>query len=79
MGIRSSYVLYAQYGVSFSYYNFYIGLNPHLQIEQKREELIKQSSVFSYAEAVKRSKKKVMENCTPETEDLFKRLFNPEA
>lgn len=54
-------------------------LNPHLQIEQKREELIKQSSVFSYAEAVKRSKKKVMENCTPETEDLFKRLFNPEA
>ena len=32
---------------------------------------------FSYSRLIENSKKKIKENCTPDTEDLFKRIFDP--
>ena len=52
--------------------------NPHLSIEKKRIELLKQSDGFSYKAAVEKSKKKLVQNCTPELEDLFARIFTKE-
>ena len=34
-----------------------------------------ESRDFSYKRCVQKSKKKLMQNCTPEMEDLFKRIF----
>lgn len=36
-----------------------VGLNPHMTLDQKKDELMKQAHNFSYAEAVKKSKKKL--------------------
>lgn len=36
---------------------------------------MKQVNGFSYTESVQKTKKKKMENCIPEVEDLFKRIF----
>ena len=44
-------------------------------MEKKHQELVKKADNFSYAEAVKLTKKKKMENCTPDVEDLFKKIF----
>ena len=34
---------------------------------------------FSYKKTVEGTRKKLMQNCTPETEDLFKRIFEVNA
>lgn len=34
---------------------------------------------FSYKKAVEGSKKKLMQNCTADVEDLFRKIFNPDG
>lgn len=53
--------------------------NSHSKPEQKRLDLIKYAKNFSYKAAVSNSSKKLMGNCTPEIEDLFKKMFDPDA
>lgn len=65
MGIWCPLIFYAQYGIPISYFLYiFLGINPHSEIEQKRSDLLKQCTNFSYTEVVKKSKKKIMENCT---------------
>lgn len=45
-------------------------------MDQNRKDLIEQAKAFKYSEAVKKSKKKIIENCTSEMDDLFARIFN---
>lgn len=45
--------------------------------KKKSEELIKVATNFSYKTFVQNSRKKIMDNCTPEMQDLFKKIFNP--
>ena len=33
---------------------------------------------FLFSEAVKRTQKKKIENCTPDMDDLFEKIFNPD-
>lgn len=50
-------------------------INSHVILTERTEILRKLAKNFSYKEAVKASKKKKMDNCTPEIEDLFKKMF----
>ena len=34
---------------------------------------------FSYKKSVENTKKKIMDNCNPDTEDLFKKMFCEDA
>ena len=40
------------------------------------EVLRKMASNFNYEERVKDSKRKIMQNCSPEMKHLFKRIFD---
>jgi hypothetical protein len=51
-------------------------VNPYLLYEGKEEQLKTQAADFSYAAAVKKTKKKKTANCTHDMEDLFKRMFD---
>lgn len=57
--------------------DFPFKINPHLEGNKELlgQELIKQATNFSYKEFVNKSKYKCVENCTPEMEDLFARIF----
>lgn len=46
-------------------------------MEKKEAELKAAAKDFSYKKVVDQSKKRIMANCTPEVEDLFKKIFNP--
>jgi hypothetical protein len=37
------------------------------------------TDTFSYASSIAQTKKKIFANCTSEVEDLFKRIFEPNA
>ena len=50
-------------------------MNPHWPPNRKEEELRKAAQNFSYTAAVKKTKKNIQENCTPEMEDMFKQIF----
>ena len=50
-------------------------MNPHWPPNRKETELRKMAENFSYAAAVKKTKKNIKENCTAEVEDLFKHMF----
>ncbi len=52
-------------------------ISPHFQFQKKRLDLIKQTTNFSYQETVEKSKKKFMNNCNKDVEDLFYRMFDP--
>ena len=39
---------------------------------------MKQVGSFSYREAVSKTKMKLVDNCTDDVEDLFKRIFDPD-
>jgi hypothetical protein len=52
-------------------------INPHAPLEKKEAELKAAAKDFSYKKLVDLSKKRIMANCTPEVEDLFKKIFNP--
>lgn len=54
-------------------------LNPHWEPERKENELKKMAAKFVYSNAVKVTKKKRVENCTPEMDDLFSRIFNSDG
>ena len=76
MGFWSSILFYAQYAVSFfKYFVSYVEKNPYSSLQAQGKKLIEESKDFSYRESVKKSKKKIMENCTSEIEDLFKKIF----
>ena len=60
----------------FSIFFFYLELNPHWQPERKEVELKKMASKFVFSTAVKGTKKKKIENCTPDMDDLFNKIFN---
>lgn len=51
-------------------------MNAHWAPERKYVELKKLASNFSYAASVKDSKKKIVSNCTPDLEDLFRCMFD---
>ena len=48
-------------------------------MEKKEADLKAAAKDFSYKKCVEQSKKKIMGNCTNEVEDLFKKIFNPNA
>lgn len=50
-------------------------MNPHWQPQRKEVQLRKLATNFSFSEAVKKTKKKKVENCTPDLEDLFSKIF----
>lgn len=78
MGLWCFVLLHAQYGVSFQYLSLDIlEINPHAPLEKKEAELKAAAKDFSYKKVVDQSKKRIMANCTPEVEDLFKKIFNP--
>lgn len=52
--------------------------NPLWPPSRKEAELRKQAADFSYAAAVKKSKRKLMVNCTAEMESLFRQIFELE-
>ena len=56
-----------------------VEINPHYEIERKEAELKKLAKNFSYKKSVENTKKKLLDNCTPETEDLFKKMFDIDA
>jgi serine/threonine protein kinase len=51
-------------------------MNPHWLPERKEVELKKMASKFVFSAAVKATKKQKLENCTPEMDDLFRRMFD---
>jgi serine/threonine protein kinase len=51
-------------------------LNPHWQPERKEVELRKIANNFSYASFAKTTKKQILANCSPDIEDLFKKMFD---
>ncbi|XP_031505878.1 uncharacterized protein LOC116268314 [Nymphaea colorata] len=51
-------------------------LNPHWAPERKEVELKKLADNFSYSKAVAQTKKQITANCTPDIEDLFKKMFD---
>ena len=51
-------------------------INTYLPQKKKCSQLKKLAENFDFEISVKRTKKKKMENCTPEMKDLFKRIFN---
>ena len=50
-------------------------INPHQYPHLILENLFSMSASFSFKEKVMKTKKRRLENCTPEMEDLFKRIF----
>lgn len=79
MGIWCPLLLYAQHGVSFQYHYHHLELNQRLTSKAKSTQLIKMTDNFSYASSIAQTKKKIFANCTSEVEDLFKRIFEPNA
>lgn len=47
--------------------------------DEKQRELTKQATNFSYKDRVAGSKKRLMDNCNPDVEDLFAKIFDPNA
>jgi hypothetical protein len=77
VGLWCFILFHAQYGVSFQYLFFDIlEINPHAPLEKKEAELKAAAKDFSYKKVVDHSKKRIVANCTPEVEDLFKKIFN---
>ena len=76
MGVRSALLLHAQHGVSFQYPVPEVELNPHWEPKRKEVELKKLADNFSFSKAVSQTKKQMTVNCTPEVEDLFKKMFD---
>jgi len=76
VGIRSSILLYVELGISLQYALPYQELNPYLPPEKKERELTKLAAKFSYAAAVKKTRRKKIENCSSDMEDLFSRIFD---
>ena len=76
MGLWSIVLLHAQPRVSFPYLYFNQEINPYWNLDEKAKELTKLAADFSYKKAVMKTKKKILENCTDEVEDLFKKMFS---
>ena len=57
----------------------YAELNPHWEPERKEVELKKMAAKFVFSNAVKATKKRRTENCSPEMDDLFSRIFNSDG
>ena len=49
--------------------------SPHLEFQVQGQNLLDASKNFSYKDRVKKTKKKIEDNCTPEMEDLFAKIF----
>ena len=75
MGFRCPLFLPPQQGIPLQYSIGHSAINAGLPTEIKKEKLTKKATNFSYKEAVMATKRKKMENCTPEVEDLFGRIF----
>lgn len=56
-------------------------MSPHFEgdPEYQYNFLVEQAENFSYSEFVSKSKSKIMENCVPAVENLFKRFFVVDA
>ena len=64
LGVVFYFMLNMEY--PFSKCNFIVEFsNPHASNEQKRDELRKQAKNFSYKKFVEKSKKRILQNCTP--------------
>lgn len=50
-------------------------MNPRWPASRKEAELKAAAENFSYSAVVKKTKKRMMSNCTPEIESLFKQIF----
>ena len=75
MGLRSAVILHAQPHLPLRYTSPHPEINPYWSLEDKCRELRKQAENFSYRKAVANTKKKNLENCTEEVEDLFRKIF----
>jgi hypothetical protein len=78
VGLRCALLLHAQHGVPLQYFPPHAELNPHWAPERKEVELKKLADNYSYSKAVAQTKKQMTVNCTPELEDLFKKIFDLE-
>ncbi len=75
MGFRSAALLYAQPVLPFRYVFPDAEINPYWTLDDKYKELRKQAEKFSYRKAVANTKRKNLDNCTDEVEDLFRKIF----
>lgn len=76
MGLWCAFLLHAQHGIPIQYSTIHLELNPHWAPERKEVELKKLADNFSYAKSIQGTKKQLTVNCTPEIEDLFKKMFD---
>lgn len=75
MGIWCLAILHAQSYLSLRYPISHKDINPYWTLDDKYKELRKQAEKFSYRKAVANTKRKNLENCTDEVEDLFRKIF----
>lgn len=72
-------IFYFMLNMEFPFSRTYLNISQRNYEPTKRaESLILQSTDFSYRESVQKSKKNIIQNCTEDVEDFFKRIFTPD-